>query len=767
MTEQQNLPEVQAKEKDSSSNWKDQLSEITVKVLMTGGISAGGFGAFWSLFKESDIPKAIASGVIGLGITYGASLLSPLHQGNQRRLGQAGNKLDKSIDELVDQLQAKATRAEEAYLLAQALDCRDYKTEGMGKRDRIAIPLLQEVYVALELDSSAVKAGLATQQQNQSVQQEQCIWDFLQLAKEEPAYRKLAIIASGGSGKTTLLKHLAYTYGSRQHKLFGVPMLIPVLLLLRSYRKILTQDKPPNLPELVMQNHLKELAKLSPKLEKLPAGWFEKVLRRGDALILLDGFDEIPEDERPIFERWINAQIRMFDKSVFLITSRPTAYRENYVDSPFTKIWVNPLTPKQQEAFVKQWYLCQEKLDRDGRDTPEVQRDAGQNAENLLNQIRDRNRPELSDLAQNPLLLNLLARAHRSDPSMQLPRQRAELYQDIVTLQLKKRPNARDIQLLLSPDDRQIVLQILALKMMNRTIKLIPEDQLHNLVQKILDFRKYQVSANDFLKQIIDVSELIVRQGLEGCEFSHLSFQEFLAAAEIKALKQESKLYPYLKDANIPNKDKAWWRGTILLYTSQVNPIALIQEALKQDAPDIAFDCWQETQYTIDPIIEAQLKALEPTLRSRRYSKLELLLKAGKWREADQETYRLMITIVGKEEGQGFSRQDLEEFPCEDLLTIDNLWVTASNGHFGFSVQKKIWEKCGSPMDYNGDYRKFGKTVGWRFGYDFVNYELSYDQYNFSSTLSPVGELPSRIARDHRVTGRIGYLFSRAATCKL
>ena len=732
MTDEQNLPQA------SSSDWKDQFSEIIVKVLMTGGVGAGGLGAFWSLFKESDIPKAIVSGVIGVGIAYGASLLSPLHQGNQRRFGRAGQKLDKSIDELVEQLGAKATRAEEAYLLAQALDCRDYKTEGMGKRDRIGIPLLEEVYVALELDSSAVKAGLARQRQKQDAEQGQCIWDFLREVKKESAYRKLAIIASGGSGKTTLLKHLAYTYGSRQHKLFGVPMLIPVLLPLRSYRRILTQGKPPTLPDLVMQHHVKELTKLSPKLAKLPAGWFENVLRNGDALILLDGFDEIPEDERPIFERWINDQIRMFDRSVFLITSRPTAYQENYTESPFTKIWVNPLTPKQQEAFVKQWYLCQEKLDRDGRDTPEVQRDAVRNAESLLNQIRDRNRPELSDLAQNPLLLNLLARAHRSDPSIQLPHQRAELYQDIITLQLKKRPNARDIKLLLSPEDRQIVLQILALEMMRQNRKLIPEEQLHHLVQKILEFKQHQVSTKDFLKQIIDVSELIVRQGLEGCEFSHLSFQEFLAAAQIKALKQESKLYPYLKDADIPNKDKAWWRGTILLYASQVNPIGLIQEALKQDAQDIAFDCWQETRYTIDSTIETQLKALEPTLRSRRYSKLKSLLKAGEWREADGETYRLMITTVGKEEGQAFSRQDLEEFPCAELLTIDRLWVEASNGYFGFSVQRNIWEKCGSPIPYNDKYKGFMEAVGWRLGDDLVN----YGDFKFSTSHSPKGELP-------------------------
>ncbi len=257
-----------------------------------------------------------------------------------------------------------------------------------------------------------------------------------------------------------------------------------------------------------------------------------------------------------------------------------------------------------------------------------------------------------------------------------------------------------------------------------------------------------------------------MRQGLEGCEFSHLSFQEFLAAAEIKALKQESKLYPYLKDANISNKDKAWWCGTILLYASQVNPIVLIEEALKQDAPDLAFDCWQETQYTIDPIIEAQLKTLEPTLRSRRYSKLELLLKAGEWRAADRETYRLMITTVGKDEGQEVDREDLENFPCEDLRAIDNLWVTASNGHFGFSVQKKIWEKCGSPMSYNNGYEKFMKAVGWLRGYNFV----SYKEYKFSSSLSPTGELPVDFeiahylgpARGMSSVRCLGTLFSRS-----
>lgn len=302
------------------------------------------------------------------------------------------------------------------------------------------------------------------------------------------------------------------------------------------------------------------------------------------------------------------------------------------------------------------------------------------NAENLLSQIQDPQRPELADLAKNPLLLNLLANYHRSDPGVELPRQRAELYQDICTLQLRKRPDARSIVLLLSPGDRQGVLQSIALTMMQRTLRLIPEADLLQLVAQALQAQEHQVKSEDFLTQIIDVSELMVRQGLEGCEFSHLSFQEFLAAAQIKALNQEALLYPYLKDANTDGEGRSWWRQTILLYAAQTNPTRIIQEAIRQGATDLAYACWQETQRTLDPKIEAELQALKPAIQTSRYAKLETLLKEQQWKDADYETYRLMITTVGKEEGQWFDRTDLENFPCEDLRALDQLWVNYSNG---------------------------------------------------------------------------------------
>ncbi|WP_225896452.1 caspase, EACC1-associated type [Amazonocrinis nigriterrae] len=73
------------------------------------------------------------------------------------------------------------------------------------------------------------------------------------------------------------------------------------------------------------------------------------------------------------------------------------------------------------------------------------------------------------------------------------------------------------------------------------------------------------------------------------------------------------------------------------------------------------------------------------------YTKLRDLLKAGQWKEADYETYLVMVQAVGGDKGDYLNNEQLLDFPCTDLRTIDYLWVKYSNGHFGFSVQKKIY----------------------------------------------------------------------------
>ncbi|UJB72117.1 GUN4 domain-containing protein [Acaryochloris sp. 'Moss Beach'] len=121
-----------------------------------------------------------------------------------------------------------------------------------------------------------------------------------------------------------------------------------------------------------------------------------------------------------------------------------------------------------------------------------------------------------------------------------------------------------------------------------------------------------------------------------------------------------------------------------------------------------------------------------------KYEKLEKLLQNQKWKEADQETYRLMITIVGRTEEDWLREEDLKTFPCEDLQTLDRLLVKYSKGKWGFSVQKRIWEECGSPKTYNNDWKKFGDRVGWRKNGKW----LEYQQLTFDLQKTSFGEFP-------------------------
>jgi hypothetical protein len=147
------------------------------------------------------------------------------------------------------------------------------------------------------------------------------------------------------------------------------------------------------------------------------------------------------------------------------------------------------------------------------------------------------------------------------------------------------------------------------------------------------------------------------------------------------------------------------------------------------------------------------------------YTLLRDLLAAGEWQKADRETETVMIKASGREEDGWLSEEDLEEFPCEDLRIINQLWVKYSNRHFGFSVQKLIWESIeGTNKDEDVEvWKQFGDKVGWRVNDSWVGYR------NLTFSLdAPEGHLPEWVF----VSGFVGGgffgsgLFSRIESCE-
>ena len=111
-----------------------------------------------------------------------------------------------------------------------------------------------------------------------------------------------------------------------------------------------------------------------------------------------------------------------------------------------------------------------------------------------------------------------------------------------------------------------------------------------------------------------------------------------------------------------------------------------------------------------------------------RYTQLETLLKAQDFREADIETRSVMLAIAN----------DVENFPCKELRTIDNLWLKYSQGIFGISLQQEIYKNLGGTKQFNEKvWISFGDRIGWRSGGSWQ----SYSDLNFSLS-APAGQLP-------------------------
>lgn len=120
------------------------------------------------------------------------------------------------------------------------------------------------------------------------------------------------------------------------------------------------------------------------------------------------------------------------------------------------------------------------------------------------------------------------------------------------------------------------------------------------------------------------------------------------------------------------------------------------------------------------------------------YSQLENLLKQKDWKQADRETFRLMLKVAKRESEGWLNLESIDYFPCPDLKKIDGLWVKYSNGRFGFSVQYSNKKEEEFKIEiYPKDVRK-----------------ITHDPFNTESVLG-TGTIDRRQS-----------LFSRANNCK-
>jgi predicted NACHT family NTPase len=522
-------------------------------------------------------------------------------------------EIDKAITEAYKR---QLNRVERKYLALQSKACGDFITENYNLSDAFA-HLLNEVYIPLCLSSNFYSnlpketAPLRPEfkwsvETKKSIKKEGLtIWDILKQADQYPDFKRLAIINDNGSGKTTLLYHITYIYTHQKGEYTtssGIkkqaPKLLPILISLKNWQETITENEL-DLPTLIERHHIPNLSE--GKQLKLHTNWAENHLKKGNMLVMFDGFDKVEEEYQDRVCRWLGEAIKNYKNSIFILTSSPSSYKNNFLPEYKLKseLLIKPLSHHQRSKFIHNWYRCLEKCYTGGMNTVYAKQEAKNNADSLLKQLDDY--PELDNLTKSPLLLNIITTLHRSYLGAELPKRRSRLYADIIELQLGKHPIVKQVYFLLPANEAERVLQMLALYLVQNNKPVIEYDLLLSILGKSIKNFDNIIDAEQFLAETIDMSKLLIKKDKD-YEFTYPGFQSYLAAKEIIETKQENLL--------IENWNKSWWQETILLYSDLVNPNDLLRSLIRinsNEALNLAELCIQESSYKIDPDVYKNL----------------------------------------------------------------------------------------------------------------------------------------------------------------
>jgi hypothetical protein len=116
--------------------------------------------------------------------------------------------------------------------------------------------------------------------------------------------------------------------------------------------------------------------------------------------------------------------------------------------------------------------------------------------------------------------------------------------------------------------------------------------------------------------------------------------------------------------------------------------------------------------------VQEHAESLELVSDVALYAPLRDLLRAGRFREADQETALVLFDCIHTTLEE-VTPEAIETFPITPLRIIDRLWCTLSGNRFGFSVQLRIYRDLGGSLEtliaQDVDrYLAFCDRIGWR-----------------------------------------------------
>jgi formylglycine-generating enzyme required for sulfatase activity/predicted phosphodiesterase/energy-coupling factor transporter ATP-binding protein EcfA2 len=514
----------------------------------------------------------------------------------------------------------------ETYLHAALNEHRHLPTQGFETTLRIPIEL-ERVYVNMHAHIHFQDFGLTPEgkiRTHDKIREEKLSSLDIKGAFEASDRHKvkdMLILGDPGSGKTTLLKYmLIMLIQGKGLEKFGIKQkLIPFLAPLRELN-LKNPDREKFYDFLTRVCCLKDFS--------IPDVSFKKLLQNGQAIVLLDGLDEVANEEMRFKTcRWIDKARKVLPYTRFVITSRFAGYQgRSRLEGSIFELSIQDFTIDEVQEFLVRWFESVETALHHGGDEERCRKRGREDALELVDRISKSD--HLRKLAVNPLILQIIALVHRDRGT--LPQRRVELYEECTNVMLEKWDMAKGLDVLLTAREARQVLQPLALWLHGvdgrRSSRM---EEIKNAIRDPLEeIGKSGVDPEALLLNIRDRSGIFMGYSEREFGFTHLSFQEYLAAEQIRNKGESQTL--------LTNFGKKWWREVILLCLALDNP-SIIEEFMERLIPTGKF--LQEVNLVMDATHDSIRKPSKPFINALHNKKLSI--------NARDNTIRVLREIGG------------------------------------------------------------------------------------------------------------------------
>ncbi|AFW93018.1 MULTISPECIES: NACHT domain-containing NTPase [Nostocales] len=328
-------------------------------------------------------------------------------------------------------------------------------------------------------------------------------------------YSKLMILGKPGAGKTTFLKYLAIQCIAGEF----LAHLVPRFITLKDFAEDNYQN---SLVNFIIFDTCNQFFTSQNEAETL--------LQQGRLLILLDGLDEVREEDSKRILKEIQHFAQRFPQNRFVMTCRIAA--REYTFEKFTEVEVAEFNDKQINNFATNWF-----------------KNKPVKPDKFIQRLRE-NYP-IKQLASNPLLLTLLCLVF--EEAGDFPANRSELYKEGLDALLKKWDTKRGIKRdevykKLSVQRKEDLLSKIALTTFDQSNYFFKQklaeyyitDYISNLPDASTNTEKLQLDSEKIIKSIEAQHGLLVERAKGIYSFSHLTFHEYFTAREFVLVQQSS-----------------------------------------------------------------------------------------------------------------------------------------------------------------------------------------------------------------------------------